>query len=95
MDFLDDETLAVANRERWGRDLQAAGRSRRRDCELSPIQVLAAGNGSLLFTPGSVSVVQGEGGRCELLICNNYADNISQARSGPQARLLHWQEARS
>ena len=77
VDFVDDETLAVANRG-GGVAIFKLPIGHAGHCELSPIQVLAPGKGSIVFTPGSVSVVQGEGGRCELLICNNYADTISR-----------------
>jgi hypothetical protein len=77
VDFLDDETLAVASREGdvaiFKLPPACSGAS-----ELSPIQVLAAGNGSLMFTPGSLSVVRGDGGLCELLVCNNYGDTVTR-----------------
>ena len=77
VDFVDDDTLAVANRG-GGVAIFKLPVGHAGHCELSPIQFLAPGKGSIVFTPGSVSVVQGEDGRCELLICNNYADNISR-----------------
>ena len=77
VDFLDDDTLAVANRG-GGVAIFKLPAGQTGTCELSPIQVLEPGPGSIVFTPGSVSVVQGEDGGCELLICNNYADNISR-----------------
>jgi len=75
VDFLDDETIVVANRE-GGVAIFALPHAD--DYDLSPIQLLEPGNGSIVHTPGSVSVVRGEGGRCELLICNNYADTVSR-----------------
>jgi DNA-binding beta-propeller fold protein YncE len=77
VDFVDDDTLAVANRG-GGVAIFKLPVGHAGHCELSPIQFLAPGKESIVFTPGSVSVVQSEDGRCELLICNNYADNISR-----------------
>ena len=77
MDFLDDDTLAVANRG-GGVAIFKLPAVQTGTCELSPIQVLEPGPGSIVFTPGSVSVVRGEDGGCELLICKNYADTISR-----------------
>jgi hypothetical protein len=77
VDFLDDETLAVANREGDVAifKIPPAGSSA---SEQAPIQVLAAASGSLLFTPGSLAVVRGEDGLHELLVCNNYADSVTR-----------------
>lgn len=79
VDFLDDDTIAVASRKSGVAifRLPAAGAT---DCELSPLRFLATGNGSIVHTPGSVAVIHGEGGTCELLVCNNYADNVSRHR---------------
>lgn len=77
VDFLDDDTLAVANRGGAVAIFKLPpGQSGA--CDLSPIQVLEPGHGSLVFTPGSISVVQGRDDSCELLVCNNYADKISR-----------------
>jgi hypothetical protein len=77
VDFVDDETLAVANRG-GGVAIFKLPVGHAGHCELSPIQFLPAGKGSIVFTPGSVSVVQGAGDSCELLVCNNYADSVSR-----------------
>jgi hypothetical protein len=77
VDFLDDETIAVASRQ-GGVAIFKLPVAPVNDCELAPIQLLAPGSGSIVHTPGSVSVFHGEGGLCELLICNNYADNVSR-----------------
>jgi hypothetical protein len=77
VDFLDDETIAVASRQ-GGVAVFRLPVVNANDCDLSPIQFLRPGSGSIVHTPGSVSVFHGEGGLCELLICNNYADNVSR-----------------
>jgi hypothetical protein len=88
LDFVDDQTLVVANRNgdvAFFR-LPSAGQHR---CELSPIQVLPAGNDSLVSSPGSVSVVGRDGGARELLVCNNAGHSVtrhSMERGGGSAR---------
>lgn len=84
LEFLDEETLAVANRQGDVAifKLPAAGTG---SCELSPIQVLAAGNDSLLSSPGSVSVVRREDALCELLVCNNSGNNVTRHVIDPNA----------
>lgn len=77
VDFLDDETIAVASREGGVAIFRLPG-AHANDGGLSPIQVLEPGNGSIVHSPGSVSVFRGEDGLCELLICNNYADTVSR-----------------
>lgn len=77
VDFLDDQTIAVANRQ-GGVAIFRIPAPNANDCDLSPIQFLGPGNGSVVHTPGSVCVSHREGGACELLICNNYADNVSR-----------------
>jgi DNA-binding beta-propeller fold protein YncE len=76
VDFLDDETIVVSSRE-GGVAIFKLPVVDANDCDLTPIQFLPSG-GSIIRTPGSVSVVPGEDGLCELLVCNNYADNVSR-----------------
>ena len=75
VDFLDDETIVVANRE-GGLAIFKLPDARANDCDLSPIQVVEPG--SVVYSPGSVSVLPVENGLCELLVCNNYADSVSR-----------------
>jgi hypothetical protein len=79
VDFLDDHTIAVASRE-GGLAIFKLPVAHPGTCDLEPIQWLGSGSGSIVHTPGSVAVVPGEGGSCELLVCNNYADNVSRHR---------------
>lgn len=76
VDFLDDETIAVASREGGVAIFKLP--VAHTDCELAPVQHLVPGSGSIVHTPGSISVLHGEGGHCELLVCNNFADNVSR-----------------
>jgi hypothetical protein len=79
VDFLDDETIVVASRK-GGVAIFRLPVPGAEDCELSPLRFLAPGDGSIVHTPGSVAVIPGENGICELLVCNNYADNVSRHR---------------
>ena len=76
-DFLDEETLAVANRE-GGIAIFKLPPACGGAIELSPVRVLAAGDKSLLFTPGSVSVAREDGGLYQLLVCNTYGDTVTR-----------------
>lgn len=77
LDFLDDETLAVANRMADVAifKLPPTGRY---PADLSPIQVLKTGNGSLLESPGSIAAVRLDQTLCELLICNNSGHSVTR-----------------
>ena len=81
VDFLDDETLIVVNREggacvfelpRAHTDVQRV--------ELSPIQVLDVGDAHSLETPGSVWVTGNGRAEKEVLICNNSASRVTRHR---------------
>jgi hypothetical protein len=77
LDFLDDATLAVASRD-GGIAIFRVPPSHTGNADLSPIQVLGNESGSLISTPGSVSIVCREGDLCELLVCNTYVDTVSR-----------------
>lgn len=77
VDFLDDETIVVASR-RSGVAIFRLPPAGAGDCTLSPLRSLASGKGAIVRTPGSVAVIPGEGGRREVLVCNNYADTVSR-----------------
>jgi len=79
VDFIDDETLVVANRE--GDVIMfrlPAGGVGARSCELLPIQTWPAGRTNLLKTPGSITVVNRNRDRCEILICNNSGNTVTR-----------------
>lgn len=79
LDFIDDETLVAASRDGDVAIFKLPpGESAGRRCELSPIQVLKAGEPGLLKSPGSVAVTgRGEALR-ELLICNNAGHSVTR-----------------
>lgn len=77
LDFVDDETLVVANRDGGVAFFKLPPRAAHAR-DLSPIRVLPAGNGSLLSSPGSVCVVAGDSAAGELLVCNNAGHSVTR-----------------
>lgn len=77
IDFIDEETIIVANR--GGHvpifRLPPIGHISH-DAEL--LHVISAGDASLLSTPGSVAVLRKKGGPIEALICNNYVNYVTR-----------------
>lgn len=86
IDFVDNETLAVANREGIVSILRLPGGSPGgRHCHVEPVRDL---RGSLLCrirTPGSLAARPAAKGRVELLVCNNYRDRVSRHLIDPRA----------
>src|SRR6516165_10540177 len=76
IDFIDDETIIVANREGDATifKLPSGGGS----YKLVPIQVIRSGN--VLNTPGAVSISRKGQDFCEAFICNNYVNTITRHR---------------
>jgi hypothetical protein len=77
VDFIDDETIMVANR---GGDacifrLPPSGSA---DAELLPIEIIRSGE--VIHTPGSVSITRNGERHCEALLCNNYTNKITSHR---------------
>ena len=73
--WIDDTTIAVANRL-GGVTLVVVPRGVTGKLDADPFSTL--GGGDLVATPGSVSVAQRGSGVVELLVCNNYAHNVSR-----------------
>ncbi|MES1255974.1 MAG: hypothetical protein ABUS56_10225 [Acidobacteriota bacterium] len=81
VDFLDDETLAVANRGRGVAVFKVpAGSAEAPSYDAAPVQTLPAAPAGLLSVPGSVAVVGGDEGLAEVLICNNAGCDITRHR---------------
>jgi DNA-binding beta-propeller fold protein YncE len=79
LDFVDDETLIVANRAGGVAIFKLpTGEVRAGSCEVLPIQTWPAGGSSLLKSPGSVAVASVERGLHEILICNNTGHSVSR-----------------
>ncbi len=79
LDFIDDDTLVVSNREGdVGIFKLPAGDIDVQRCEALPIQTLPADGTSLLKSPGSVSIVDVDRDLCEMLICNNFEHTVTR-----------------
>lgn len=81
LDFIDDTTLIVANREGDVAIFKLpTGKIDAQLYEARPIQTLPVGGTSLLKSPGSVAVAGVERDLCEILVCNNFEHNITRHR---------------
>jgi hypothetical protein len=74
IDFIDDETIMVANREGDACifRLPPGGSG---NAGLLPIEIIRSGE--VIRTPGSVSIAKNGQGHCEALLCNNYTNKIT------------------
>jgi len=78
LDFLDDETLIVANRGGGVPVFRVPGStSDVMVCEMLPIRELVADGVADLHGPGSVVVFR-ESGSCEVYICNNFSNTLTR-----------------
>ena len=87
MDFIDDETLVVANRH--GRVVIVklpAGEPGGRHHHLRPVRTLWGRLLRPIRVPGSVAVVHEPGGRAALLVCNNYKHVVTRHVVDPARR---------
>jgi hypothetical protein len=79
LDFLDDRTLAVANRDGLVSILEIPpGELAGRHSRIDPIRELAGGIFCKLKSPGSLAARRDAGGRISLLVCNNYTHRVTQ-----------------
>jgi DNA-binding beta-propeller fold protein YncE len=79
VDFIDDETLAVASRFADVAIFKLASPgSADQIRELTAIEQSGAGKASLLKSPGSVCVIKREAAQAELLICNNAGHSVTR-----------------
>ena len=77
--WIDDRTLAVANREGQLSIIAVpAGRPKQSPVDVEPLRVFGGGGKDLISTPGSVSVAPVGLGLIEVLVCNNYADQVTR-----------------
>jgi len=77
--FLDDDTLVIANRHAEVPifHLPASSPGLRR-VDLDPVQTLRANDSHGLKSPGSVVTARLAPDLYEIIVCNNYADNVSR-----------------
>lgn len=76
VDFIDDETIVVANRYGqpciFGLPVGATGRQ-----DLEPLAIIKSDD---ISSPGSVAVIRNERGPGDALICNNYVHTVTKHR---------------
>jgi hypothetical protein len=77
LDFIDDDTLAVANRNGDVAVFKVPPSGISPE-NLSPIRILRADDTSLLRSPGSLSIVRKDKALHELLICNNGGNSVTR-----------------
>ncbi len=79
LDFIDEHTLAVANRDGLVAIVPIPrGALRGRRCEVAPIRYIRGSRLIPVRTPGSVAAVPRSKGRVELLVCNNYRRRLTR-----------------
>ncbi len=79
LDFIDDRTLAVANRDGLvGIFSLPAGEPAGRSLEISPRRQIKSGLFCKLRTPGSIAVRRESPSRISLLVCNNYTHRVTR-----------------
>jgi hypothetical protein len=79
LDFIDDRTFAVANRDGLVAIFALpAGEPAGQSNEIAPIRRIRGGLFCKLKTPGSVAVRKESHGRYSLLVCNNYTHRITR-----------------
>jgi DNA-binding beta-propeller fold protein YncE len=86
IDFIDDRTLAVANRDGLVSILEvpSGGLGGRHD-HVEPIREIAGGMFCRLRSPGSIAIGREPGGRVSLLVCNNYTHRVTRHVVDPAA----------
>lgn len=79
VDFIDDDTLIVANRTGDANIFAVPASDERRGThDLSPLHVMRVRDYHLLASPGSVGVLAGDRDRCDILICNNSGNTVTR-----------------
>src|SRR4051795_694154 len=78
VDFLDEDTLIVANREGSVAIFELPADNAREEWEILPIETWPAGGTAVLQSPGSVRVAGTQQGVREVLICNNSGHTVTR-----------------
>ncbi len=79
LDWVDDEALAVANRDGSVAVVSAPREMRGRHLRLNPTSIVRGKGFSRLAWPGSVAVSRtANGEQASILACNNYIDRVSE-----------------
>lgn len=91
IDFIDDRTLAVANRDVKVAILRLPdGTAAGRQHHAPVLSNVRGGPFCRIKTPGSVAARRMRGGQVELLICNNYVHRVTRHVLAPQLGYLNW-----
>jgi len=80
VDFIDNDTIIVANRRGWLSvfDLPRE-RGLNRTCSLEPVRIIRkAGLWRKIKWPGSVCVLNADAKKTEILVCNNYGHRVTR-----------------
>jgi len=79
IDFIDDRTLAIANRNGLVAILRLPeGELAGRRCRVEPVRQIRGSPFCKLETPGSIAVRREVNGKLSLLVCNNYAHRVTR-----------------
>lgn len=98
IDFIDDETLVVANRDgRVAVFRLPSGEPGGRQCHVQPIVEIRGRLLSRVWRPGSVAVRHEPGGLVSVLVCNNYSRRVTRHVIDPgdgyrivRDQILYW-----
>ena len=86
LDFIDDRTLAIANRDGLVSIIQLPpGELAGRRCQVKAIREIWGGIFCRLKSPGSIAVKHETAGVVSLLVCNNYTHQVTRHVLAPRA----------
>jgi DNA-binding beta-propeller fold protein YncE len=86
IDFIDDETLVVANRDGLVSIIQLPpGELAGRHCHVVPIREVRGSFFCRVKTPGSVAIRHEPNGLVSVLVCNNYSHRVTRHVVDPRA----------
>lgn len=85
LDFIDNETLAVGNRDSDIAIVSLPARFGARRVTIEPASMVTGKRFTRTHWPGSVAVYRDAAGELSVLACNNYIDRVSQHFLAPSA----------
>jgi len=86
LDFIDDQTLVVANRDGHGSVVPLpSGEMAGRRVHVAPLAEVRGRFPGRIKSPGSIAVRHEAGGLISLLVCNNYTNHVSRHVLDPRA----------